>query len=309
MAIIEARGLRKEYRVGRGRRTVALDGVDFAVPDGGGVFGFVGPNGAGKTTTIRCLLNLVRPTGGGCLVLGVDPQLHVDRIQRRVGSLIETQALFPPFSGHRNLAHLARLYRLPPTRVDEVLERVGLAERAGDPLATYSLGMRQRLGIAAAVLKDPELLILDEPANGLDPEGIIEIRHLLRRLGDEGRTVFVSSHQLNEVQQIVDHLAVLARGRCVAAGPVDGVLASAGATGVVVRVDDVPLALAALSGAGFEAWADDEGLIRVARPARQAPDVARALAAHGLFPSELRPGGATLEEAFLALTRRPERNR
>lgn len=246
MAVIEVRGLRKEYRVGRGRCTTALDGVDLELPSGG-VFGFLGPNGAGKTTTIRCVLNLVRPTGGRCMVLGVDPQVHFERVQRRVGSLIETQALFPAFSGYRNLAHLARLYRLPLGRVDAVLERVGLTERAGDALGTYSLGMRQRLGIAAALLKDPELLILDEPANGLDPEGIVEVRHLLRRLAIEGRTVFVSSHQLAEVQQMCDQVAVLAHGRCVAAGPVDGVLASVGNAGVVVRVDDPPVALAALA--------------------------------------------------------------
>jgi ABC-2 type transport system ATP-binding protein len=305
MAVIEVRGLRKEYRAGRGRRTVALDGVDFEVPDGG-VFGFLGPNGAGKTTTIRCLLNLVRPTGGGSMVLGVDPQVHFDRVQRRVGSLIEMQSLFPAFSGHRNLAHLARLYRLPMARVDDVLDCVGLAERAGDPLVAYSLGMRQRLGIAAALLKDPELLILDEPANGLDPQGIVEIRHLLRGLGAEGRTVFVSSHQLAEVQQMCDQVAVLAHGRCVAAGPVDGVLASVGTTGVVARVDDPPTALAALQQEGIDAWIDDEGLLRSALPSSDAPLLARALARHHIYPRELRPGGATLEEAFLELTRRRE---
>ncbi|MET0662425.1 MAG: ABC transporter ATP-binding protein [Ilumatobacteraceae bacterium] len=306
MAVIEVRGLRKEYRAGRGRRTIALDGVDFEVPDGG-VFGFLGPNGAGKTTTIRCLLNLARPTAGRCMVLGVDPQVHFDRVQRRVGSLIETQALFPAFSGGRNLAHLARLYRLPRGRVDKVLERVGLAARADDPLRAYSLGMRQRLGIAAALLKDPELLILDEPANGLDPEGIVEMRHLLRRLGAEGRTVFVSSHQLADVQQICDQVAVLAHGRCVAAGPVDGVLASVGTTGVVTRVDDPPVAIDALAQEGINAWIDDEGLVRSALRPSDAPLLARALARHGIFPSELRPGGASLEDAFLQLTRDRDR--
>jgi ABC-2 type transport system ATP-binding protein len=303
MAVIEVRDLRKEYRAGRRRRTVALAGVDFEVP-GGEVFGFVGPNGAGKTTTIRCLLNLARPTSGRCLVLGVDPQVHFDRVQRRVGSLIETQALFPAFSGRRNLAHLARLYRIPLDRVDTVLETVGLADRGDDLLGTYSLGMRQRLGIGAALLKDPELLILDEPANGLDPEGIVEIRRLLRRLCDEGRTVFVSSHQLTEVQQACDRVAVLAHGRCVAAGPVDGVLASAGSTGVAVRVDDPPAARRALEAEGIEAWIDDGGLVRAALASSDAPAVARALARHDIYPQELRPGGASLEEAFLELTRR-----
>jgi ABC-2 type transport system ATP-binding protein len=303
MAVIELRGVRKEYRARRGRRTVALDGVDLEVP-AGGVFGFLGPNGAGKSTTIRCLLDLVRPTAGRCMVLGVDPQVHVDRIQHRVGSLIETHALFPAFSGTRNLTHLARLHRLPLARVPAVLERVGLADRADDPVHTYSLGMRQRLGIATALLRDPELLILDEPSNGLDPEGIVEVRRLLRELGDEGRTVFMSSHQLAEVQVLCDQVAVLAHGRCVAAGPVEGVLAAAGATGVVVRVDDTTAALDALRREGIDAWVDDTGLVRSTLPSSDAPLVARALARHDIYPRELRPGGATLEEAFLALTRR-----
>ncbi|MGH9085639.1 MAG: ABC transporter ATP-binding protein [Acidimicrobiales bacterium] len=303
MAVIEVRSLRKEYRAGRGRRSVALDGVDFEVP-AGGVFGFLGPNGAGKTTTIRCLLGLVRPTAGHALVLGVDPQVHYDRIQRRVGALIETQALVPWFSGRRNLVHLGDLHRLPRSRVAEVLDLVGLGDRADDLVRTYSLGMRQRLGIAAALLKDPELLILDEPANGLDPEGIVEVRRLLRQLGAEGRTVFVSSHQLAEVQQMCDQVAVLAHGRCVAAGPVDGVLASAGATGVVVVIDDPPHALAALRDEGVDAWLDEDGLIRSPLPASDAPLIARALARHDLFPRELRPAGASLEAAFLALTQR-----
>ena len=305
MPVIEVRGLRKEYPRGRGRRTVALDGVDLDVAEGR-VFGFLGPNGAGKTTTIRCLLALARPTAGHCLVLGVDPRAHVDRIQHRVGSLIEGQALFPAFSGRRNLASLARLYRLPPGRVDDVLEQVGLTDRADDAVRAYSLGMRQRLGLAAALLKDPELLILDEPANGLDPEGIVEVRHLLRRLAGQGRTVFVSSHQLAEVQQLCDEVAVLAAGRCVAAGPVDGVLASAGSTGVAVLVDDPQRGLAALEEAGIEAWIDDDRWLRAALPSGDAPLVAEVLARQHLYPRELRPGGATLEEAFLRLTGRAE---
>ena len=164
--------------------------------------------------------------------------------------------------------------------------------------------MRQRLGIAAALLKDPELLILDEPANGLDPDGIVALRQLLRRLGDEGRTVFVSSHQLAEVERIADSVAVMAHGRCVASGPLDGVLASAGSTGVVVVVDDTSAAVGALADAGIEAWVDDEGSVRAALPSRDAPLVARTLAAVGVYPRELRPGGATLEEAYLTLTRR-----
>jgi ABC-2 type transport system ATP-binding protein len=302
MGVIEVRALRKEYRAGPRRRTLALDGIDFEVP-AGGVFGFVGPNGAGKTTTIRCLLGLVRPTSGHCLVLGVDPQVHYHRIRRRVGSLIESQALVPWFSARRNLHHLGDLHRLPRARTDAVLDVVRLGDRADDPVGAYSLGMRQRLGIAAALLKDPELLVLDEPANGLDPEGIVEVRQLLRQLGSDGRTVFVSSHQLAEVQQMCDQVAMLAQGRCVAAGPVDAVLAATGVTGVVIRIDDAPRALAALRAEGVEAWLDDEGLIRAASSADDAPVLARLLARHDLYPRELRPGGSTLEDSFLTLTR------
>jgi ABC-2 type transport system ATP-binding protein len=279
---------------------VAVDGLDMSV-DAGGVFGFLGPNGSGKTTTIRCLLGLARPTAGSCRVLGADAAGGFAAVQDRVGSMIETQALFGGFTGRKNLALLAAMVGLPLAAVDRVLDQVELRERADDLVRTYSLGMRQRLGLAAALLKDPELLILDEPANGLDPAGIRDIRSLLRRLGAEGRTVFVSSHQLAEVQQLCDHLAVLRRGRCVAQGSVDDVLASVGTRGVVVRLDDVAAGVAALATAGLRATVED-GALHVDVAVRDAPLVAEALGRHGVWHRELRPGGATLEEAFMALT-------
>ena len=236
--VIEVEGLRKEYRRVRGSRTVAVDGLDLAVPQGG-VFGFLGPNGAGKTTTIRCLLGLVRPTGGRCRLLGQEPAgLH--KVIGRVGSIVESPAMYPRFSARRNLELLGRISGIGRTRVREVLEEVGLAERADDQVKTYSLGMKQRLGIAGALLKDPEILILDEPANGLDPAGIVEVRELMRRLGTQGRTVFVSSHILNEVQQTADRVAILAKGRQVATGPVHEVLTAGHVAGLLVRLDDVP---------------------------------------------------------------------
>jgi len=186
MAVIEVAGLRKEYRQGRRPPVVALDGLDLSVP-AGGVHGFLGPNGSGKTTTIRCLLGLARPTAGTCRVLGADPSRDYARVQGRVGSMIETHALFPGFTGRRNPLLLAEMAGLTGAAVEAALDRVDLAARADDLLATYSLGMRQRLGLAAALMKGPELLILDEPANGLDPAGIRDIRNLLRRLGAEGR--------------------------------------------------------------------------------------------------------------------------
>jgi ABC-2 type transport system ATP-binding protein len=249
--VIEVAGLRKRYRRLRGGSRVAVDGLDLAVPEGG-VFGFLGPNGAGKTTTIRCLLGLVAPTAGTCRLLGADVCGDLHRVAGRVGSIVETPALFPTMSGRRNLQLLGRLHGVGPRRVTEVLERVGLAERADDLVKRYSLGMRQRLGLAAALLKDPEVLLLDEPANGLDPAGIKEVRDLLRGLGREGRTVFVSSHLLSEVRQTCDRVAILARGRCVAAGPVAQVLANGHGAGLLVRLDDLDRGRAVLKATGIQ---------------------------------------------------------
>jgi len=303
-AVIEIEGLRKEYRSRRGR-TVALDGLDLSVPEGG-VFGFLGPNGSGKTTTIRCLLGLVRASSGRSRILGVDPQGDLYRVIRKIGSIVEAPAPFPTFSARRNLALSAEIDGIGPKAVDNALEQVGLTERADDLVKGYSLGMRQRLGIAAALLKDPALLILDEPANGLDPGGIVEVRELLRRLGAEGRTVFVSSHLLTEIQQTCDRVAILARGRCVAAGPVREVLSSQHAARLVVRVADLEGGVKALCDAGIDAAIRD-GTIRVALDAVEAPRVTKALAERGLYLAELRQEEADLESVFLELTRDPEK--
>jgi ABC-2 type transport system ATP-binding protein len=299
MDVIEVTGLRKSYRhPGRGTRT-AVDGLDLSVPEGG-VFGFLGPNGAGKTTTIRCLLGLVALTAGTCRLLGADVG-ELQRVAGRVGSMVETPALFPTMSGRRNLELLGRLHGIGPRRVSEVLERVGLAARADDLVKRYSLGMRQRLGLAAALLKDPEVLILDEPANGLDPAGIKEVRDLLRGLGGEGRTVFVSSHLLPEVRQVCDRVAILARGRCVAAGPVAEVLTNGHGAGLLVRLEDPQRGGAVLAAAGIRA-APDGDVLRVALPPGEAATVTRALAGEGLYLTELRPDEADLEAVFLELT-------
>lgn len=304
MAVIEVEDLRKEYRRLRGGRTVALDGLDLAVPEGG-VFGFLGPNGAGKTTTIRCLLGLIRPSGGRARLLGADSRRQLASVLRRVGSIVETPTMYPRFSGRRNLELLARLHRIPHAAIEEVLDRVGLSDRAGHLVKTYSLGMKQRLGIAGALLKDPEVLILDEPANGLDPAGIVEVRQLLRRLAAEGRTVFVSSHILSEVQQVADRVAILARGRCVASGPVDEVLSAGRASALVVRLDDLPAGLEALRAAGLPASLDGDA-IRVSPPPEDGATITRVLAERGLFLSELRPERIDLETVFLELTKEPE---
>lgn len=303
MSVIEVTGLRKEYHRLRGGRTVALDGLDLTVPEGG-VFGFLGPNGSGKTTTIRCLLGLVQPTGGTCSIFGADSQRELPTVISRVGSIVEAPAFFPRFSGHRNLSLLAGLYRLPTARVDEVLEQVGLAGRGRDLVRTYSLGMKQRLGIAAALLKDPELLILDEPANGLDPAGIKEVRELLRQLGQEGRTVFVSSHILSEVAQTCDRVAILSRGKCVATGAVSEVLAARRTGRVVVRVEEIERARDVLVGAGMPATMANGSLTVDVQPSESAR-ITRTLADQGMYVSELRADEVNLETVFLELTSDP----
>jgi ABC-2 type transport system ATP-binding protein len=300
MAVIEVEALRKEYRRLRGGRTIALDGLDLSVPEGG-VFGFLGPNGAGKTTTIRCLLGLVRPSGGRARLLGATSVAELRRVVTRVGSIVEAPSFATRMSGRRNLELLAGVDGIGPAIVRTVLERVGLAERGDDAVRTYSLGMKQRLGIAAALMKDPEVLILDEPANGLDPAGIKEVRELLKELGAEGRTVFVSSHILSEVQQMADRVAIVAHGRAVVSGPVHEVLASRRRAGLLVRVDDPGRAAAVLSAAGIAAAVED-GMVRAHVEAEEGARVTRALAEKEVYLSELRPDETDLETVFLELT-------
>jgi len=300
VAVIEVEGLRKEYRRLRGGPTLALDGLDVSVPEGG-VFGFLGPNGSGKTTTIRCLLGLVRASSGRSRLLDAGPrELHT--VIGRVGSMVETPQFFPNFSGRRNLELLARLDGIGRARVNETLDLVGLGSRAGSPFRTYSLGMKQRLGLAAALIKDPELLILDEPANGLDPAGIKEIRDLVRRLGSEGRTIFVSSHLLGEVQQMCDRVAILARGRLVTEGPVADVLAGGRASRLVVQVAPLEAALETLRSADLDATLDGHHIL-VQLPAEDAARVTEVLADARMYVSELRPEEIDLETVFLELTR------
>jgi ABC-2 type transport system ATP-binding protein len=301
MGVIEARGLRKEYRRLRGGSTVALDGLDLEVPEGG-VFGFLGPNGSGKTTTIRCLLGLVRQSSGDCRVLGAD-RTGLPSVIGKIGSIVEAPAFFPRFSGRRNLEYLAMVQGVDKKRVDWALAEVGLATRAKDLVRTYSLGMKQRLGIAAALLKDPRLLILDEPANGLDPAGIKEVRELLRRLGSEGRTVFVSSHILSEVEQVADQVAILARGRCLTSGPVHELL-SAKSRGLVVKVEQPQRAVEILGRAGMDATLVGDQ-VRVEAPSAEGARVTKALADAGLYLSELRADEVDLESFFLELTESP----
>jgi ABC-2 type transport system ATP-binding protein len=242
----------------------------------------------------------VRASGGRSRLLGVGPrELHA--VIGQVGSMVETPQFFPNFSGRKNLELLAGVDGIDRARIDETLDVVGLGSRARSPFRTYSLGMKQRLGLAAALVKDPQVLILDEPANGLDPAGIKEIRDLVRRLGSEGRTVFVSSHQLGEVQQMCDRVAILAHGRLVTEGPVSDVLAHGRAARLVVRVEPLDVALATLLSAELEATIDGDRIL-VQLAADQAARVTKVLAAARLYVSELRPEEIDLETVFLELT-------
>ena len=300
MGVIEIEGLHKEYAKLRGGRTVAIQGLDLSVPTGG-VFGFLGPNGAGKTTTIRCLLGLVRPSAGRMTLMGADVQRDLPSVIARVGSIVEAPAMFPRFSGRRNLEILARIHGEGETAIDAALERVGLTDRAKDRVKTYSLGMKQRLAIAATLLRDPALLILDEPANGLDPAGIVEVRELVRSLGAEGRTIFISSHILSEVQQTADHVAIVAKGKLITSGPVDEVLTTGG-RGLLVKVADLEAGRRVLTEAQMPVVSAG-GALKVDVPAEQAERVSRTLAEAGLFVTELRPDEVDLETVFLELTK------
>ena len=295
--VVETHNLGKRY----GERIVAVDGLNLEVRRGE-VYGFLGPNGAGKTTTLRMLLGLVRPTTGGALVLGARP--GTPEGLGRLGALIETPTFYPYLSGRDNLRVLARYAGVPGTRIAKVLEEVDLTERAGDRFRTYSLGMKQRLGIAAALLKDPELLILDEPTNGMDPVGIAEMRPFIRSLGRGDRTVLLSSHLMTEVEQVCDRVGVISRGRLVREGTMDELR---GREGLWVRAQPVHEAerlLASLRGV-HEVERDDDGLRVAAEPAA-ASTINRALVEAGIAVSELRPERASLEQVFLELTNEKE---
>jgi ABC-2 type transport system ATP-binding protein len=297
---LATRGLRKKY----GSR-LALNGLDLSVPTGV-VYGFLGPNGAGKTTTMRVLTGLVHSDGGTVELLG-KPFKRGDR--RRlfdVGALVESPTFYPYLSGRANLRALsASGAPVPAKRIEELLDLVGLRDRAHDKVQGYSLGMKQRLGIAGALLSDPTLLLLDEPANGLDPAGIVAMRDTLKALAAQGKTVFISSHLLAEVQVMADVVGIIASGKLVREGPLKELLSMEGVVKVRVRPNLIEAAiktLAPLAHAEPLAESDrDEGWLSVHVAADRAEDVNQTLAGAGIYASGLE-SGTDLEMLFLELT-------
>jgi ABC-type multidrug transport system ATPase subunit len=292
--VIETDALTRRY----GETIVAVDSLDLRVRRGE-VYGFLGPNGAGKTTTLRMLLGLVRPTSGSASVLGEPPGAVAGLA--RIGAMVEAPAFYPYLSGCDNLRVLARHAGVPEDRVAVVLGQVDLSDRAGDRAATYSMGMKQRLGIAAALLKDPELLILDEPTNGLDPAGMAEMRAFIRALADGGRTVLLSSHLMGEIEQVSDRVGVIRDGALVAEGTVDELR---GRAGLRVRAEPLQEAIELLGALpGVRASTGTDGDIDIAAGAAEAAAINRALVEAGIAVSELSPRRASLEDVFLELTR------
>ncbi len=308
MPAVVMEAVTKTYRGRRGRPPQkALDDLDLLV-ENGGVHGFLGPNGSGKTTSIRVLLGLVSADAGTARLFDRPVPDALPEVIGHVGALVETPLFFPNFSGRRNLQLLAEVAGVPRTRVDECLDMVDLRDRAGDRFKGYSLGMKQRLGIAAALLKQPRLLILDEPSNGLDPAGIRDVRELIRRLGRDGHTtVLLSSHLLAEIEQVADSVTILTRGRRVAHGPVREVLAGRSTHDVVIRVPDRESAGAVLQAAGFglSPFDDVRGPALAVHNVQAPGEVTRLLAQHGHYLEELTPVHADLETAFLAITGEP----
>jgi ABC-type multidrug transport system ATPase subunit len=291
--LVQTRGLTKRY----GKRIVAVENLDLTVKRGE-VYGFLGPNGAGKTTTLRMLLGLIRPSSGAATVLGEEPGAPAGLA--KIGALVESPAFYPYLSGRDNLRVMARYAGAPRSRIPEVLEQVELSGRAKDKFRKYSLGMKQRLGVAAALLKNPELLILDEPTNGLDPKGMADMRDLVRRLGQGNRTVLLSSHLLGEVEQICDRAGVIRRGKLVAQGTLAELR---GGEGLLVRAEPLDKAhfiaarLDDVEGANVL-----DGTLRLTVDPARAAEINRKLVAAGLDVSELRPAEQSLEEVFLELT-------
>jgi len=292
--VVETVGLTKHY----GNGVIAVQSLNLNVFRGE-VYGFLGPNGAGKTTTLRMLLGLIRPTVGRATVVGAGP--GSPKSLGKVGAIVETPAFYPYLSGYDNLRVVAGLCGVPAARIGSALDQVELTPRAKHKFSTYSMGMKQRLGVAAALLKEPELLILDEPTNGLDPQGMADMRNLIIQLGQGDRTVLISSHLLNEVELMCTRVGVIQKGKMVAEGTVDELR---GAAQLTIRVDPVERARAILEtelGAG-NVTAHEDGTLSLKVDLARTADINRTLVQAGLAVTELRAVTQSLEEVFMELT-------
>jgi ABC-2 type transport system ATP-binding protein len=293
---LRAIALSKAY----GKR-LAVDHLDLQV-DRGELFGFLGPNGAGKTTTIRMALGLIAPTNGSMEILGFEVRHNRSKVLPRVGALVESPALYSYLSGRNNLRAFGDLLGgVPKKRIDEVLETVSLTGRDKDTVKTYSMGMKQRLGLAVALLNDPDLLILDEPANGLDPAGIVEMRDLLRGLAAEGKTVFISSHVLSEVQQICTRVAIINKGKLIRLAPVTELLDAPGEFEIKVDAPDALVVALRLQPWGQEARVE-HGLVITRAPDGRGRDLIAFLVKNGHQPDSVAERQRDLEDIFLSLT-------
>ncbi len=292
--VIQTEALTKRYG-----HILAVDQLTLEVPRGR-IFGLLGPNGSGKTTTIGMLLGLVRPTSGSFSLLGSQTS-HAEALHR-VGAIVEQPYFYPYLSGRRNLAYFQGISgRGSPKELDDLLEQVGLADRAGDRFQTYSLGMKQRLGLAYTLLGNPELLILDEPTNGMDPAGMAEVRELIRNLGSADRTVLLSSHLLNEVEQICDSVAILSKGKVIAQGAVGDLLHQQ--EQIRLRTSDDAEAVEILSALEWvdEVRIEGEALI-VTAPHDRTSELTAALGKSGVYVAEITPLQQSLEQYFLEVT-------
>ncbi len=294
--VVETTGLTKHFGEVR-----AVQDLSLQVPKGT-IFGLLGPNGAGKTTIIGTLLGLIRPTSGAIRLFGVEIDGSTDEAVRRIGAIMETPAFYPYLSGRDNLRYFQGIAGGEgSSEIDRLLDLVGLADRADARFNTYSLGMKHRLGLAYALLGDPELLLLDEPTNGLDPSGMAEVRQLLRELGGGDRTVVLASHLLNEVEQVCDHVAILSKGRVIAEGEVSELIGRRDRLRLATT-DDVTArrVLAELDWVG--SVLDADGAMLVEAPPDRAGDLSEALARVAVYPTELQTVTTSLEQYFLEVT-------